>query len=480
MADEQMKHALILESVEEDSRAAKRARTDDAAVPMSEVHLQNAILSVGLPPSSLAAGLQDAAPAAPPMSLGGGLAGPMSHAGHPSATVMPVDASAAAVVAGASPAASLQQFSAPHHPIAVPHGQMMVLPATSQMPQVPMAAPPAAAAPAPPQTCIEEGCDNAAEPNGSTGRCSVHGGGKQCLFEGCVRYAMSKGLCVLHGGGRICYHEGCGKLAHSQKTGLCLEHGNGKRCSFEGCNKYTVSKGLCIAHGGGKRCTVEGCNKSARGSTGMCISHGGGRRCSVQGCEKHIQTKGLCAEHGGGRPCQFAGGCNKFAENKGLCKAHGGGRRCNFPGCTKHTVSKGLCIAHGGGKRCQEMVNGQPCPKSAVGGSGKCKAHGGGRRCKEEGCNKHAVSRGLCVSHGGGRTRCAMENCDKAVCQNPGAMFPANCIDHQGLPSAMALIYNPIPTVPQGTLNPSVPVQMTPAPANSNVNTIVSTLIPNS
>jgi len=340
---------------------------------------------------------------------------------------------------------------------AMPQGQMLGVLTSSQMIQLAVAQGDGAVVTLP---CLEEDCDKFAEPNGASGRCSLHGGGKQCSYEGCVRYAMSKGLCVPHGGGRNCWHDGCGKLAHSQKTGLCLDHGGGKRCTHLGCTKYTVSKGLCIAHGGGKRCTIEGCDKSARGSTGMCISHGGGRRCTHQGCEKHIQTKGLCSEHGGGRPCQYAGGCNKFAENKGLCKAHGGGRRCSEEGCTKHTVSKGLCIAHGGGKRCNEIQNGHTCQKSAVGGTGKCKAHGGGRRCKEDGCNKHAVSRGLCVSHGGGKTRCSCEGCDKPVCQNPGAQFPAGCIDHQVL-QVQAL---PQPLTSHGMMYQALEMQQPPQP----------------
>ena len=86
---------------------------------------------------------------------------------------------------------------------------------------------------------------------GSTQFCKGHGGGRRCLFDGCVKSAV--------GGG----------------TQHCKAHGGGKRCLQEGCIRSAQDGGTqhCAAHGGGKRCQQEGCAKAVRPGTPFCIAH---------------------------------------------------------------------------------------------------------------------------------------------------------------------------------------------------------------
>jgi hypothetical protein len=64
------------------------------------------------------------------------------------------------------------------------------------------------------------------------------------------------------------------------KTDKCVAHGGGKQCIVEGCPKSAKGKtDKCIEHGVGKRCIVEGCRMSAQGKTDKCKAHGGGLRC---------------------------------------------------------------------------------------------------------------------------------------------------------------------------------------------------------
>ncbi|PIN20094.1 hypothetical protein CDL12_07218 [Handroanthus impetiginosus] len=141
--------------------------------------------------------------------------------------------------------------------------------------------------------------------------CKAHGGGRRCMFLGCMRGAEgSTPFCKGHGGGKRCTSEGCTKRVHGG-TLLCVSHGGGKRCAMPECTKSARGRtNYCVRHGGGKRCKFEGCTKSAQGSTDFCKAHGGGKRCN---------WAQLGLEFGG----QSAVQCDKFARGKsGLCAAH--------------------------------------------------------------------------------------------------------------------------------------------------------------
>jgi len=84
---------------------------------------------------------------------------------------------------------------------------------------------------------------------------------------------------------------------------------------------------------------------------------------------------------------------------------------CRQPGCDKKAVSSGLCVRHGGGRRCGR----EGCMNIAASRSTFCKTHGGGRRCQFEGCDKSAaVPTDFCKRHGGGK-RCQAEGCTKSA-----------------------------------------------------------------
>jgi hypothetical protein len=116
---------------------------------------------------------------------------------------------------------------------------------------------------------------------GAAQHCIVHGGGRRCEHEGCIRGAAvgaagNAQYCSAHGGGKRCQREGCSKSAVAGGTQNCSAHGGGKRCLVESCSKAAASAGAqnCKAHGGGRRCQHEGCPKTAGGSTQFCKAHG--------------------------------------------------------------------------------------------------------------------------------------------------------------------------------------------------------------
>ena len=110
--------------------------------------------------------------------------------------------------------------------------------------------------------------------------------------------------CIIHGGGKRCGFEGCMKIA--QRGGRCSSHGGGRRCAEPGCNKHAQGRTLrCVKHGGGRRCEIADCPRSAAGRTTKCVKHGGGTRCTVEGCNRLAKSGGKCRGHGGGRRCAF-------------------------------------------------------------------------------------------------------------------------------------------------------------------------------
>ena len=80
-------------------------------------------------------------------------------------------------------------------------------------------------------------------------------------------------------------------------------------------------------------------------------------------------------------------------------KGPSGPQACREQGCDKWALTGGLCIAHRG-------VSAQkPCSMEGCGtlaySKGLCYKHGGGKPCSVEGCGTLAHGKGLCFKHGG-------------------------------------------------------------------------------
>jgi hypothetical protein len=111
-------------------------------------------------------------------------------------------------------------------------------------------------------------------------------------------------------------------------------------------------------------------------------------------CKRLAASKGLCRQHGGGTRCSIAE-CQKFAVRTGFCKAHAKENGIDLPEydmrqireksvcthvgpdevrCQKLAVSKKLCSTHGGKKRCKDVSDGEACKKHVFTG-GYCLGH---------------------------------------------------------------------------------------------------------
>jgi hypothetical protein len=112
--------------------------------------------------------------------------------------------------------------------------------------------------------CTHEGCLTRAETG--TNRCGRH---RRCEYEGCFKWPRPR-YCKAHGGGRQCLQEGCSTGAADGGPQYCIAHGGGRRCQKEGCTKAAASGGTphCITHGGGRRCQHADCFKSVAKAAG--------------------------------------------------------------------------------------------------------------------------------------------------------------------------------------------------------------------
>jgi hypothetical protein len=110
-------------------------------------------------------------------------------------------------------------------------------------------------------------------------------------------------------------------------------------------------------------------------------------------------------------------------------------KRCSRDGCNKHIVNGGVCITHGAVvKRCSH----ERCTNGAVKG-GVCVTHGAVvKRCNFERCTKQAQKGGVCKKHGAKIKRCSHhEGCTKGahtggVCITHGAKLVNNSNDEGG------------------------------------------------
>jgi len=96
---------------------------------------------------------------------------------------------------------------------------------------------------------------------------------------------------------------------------------------------------------------------------------------------------------------------------------------CREPGCQKWAVQKGVCVSHGAKvKKCSE----EGCTKQAQKG-GVCIKHGASvKRCSNEGCTNQVVKGGVCMRHGAKRKLCSKEGCTNqalkgGLCRRHGA-----------------------------------------------------------
>jgi hypothetical protein len=90
-------------------------------------------------------------------------------------------------------------------------------------------------------------------------------------------------------------------------------------------------------------------------------------------------------------------------------------KRCSFEGCNKHVVREGVCVTHGAKvKRCSF----KGCTNIIVKG-GVCVTHGAKRHvyiCTfVGGCTNQAIKGGVCITHGAIKKRCSVEGCTNGV-----------------------------------------------------------------
>lgn len=73
------------------------------------------------------------------------------------------------------------------------------------------------------------------------------------------------------------------------------------------------------------------------------------------------------------------------------------------------------CVKHRqkGRSSCDFSANGKSCEKYAL-RRGRCSSHGGGIPCSKKGCTKVKQSGGFCYRHGGGK-RCRTEGCSTSA-----------------------------------------------------------------
>lgn len=102
-----------------------------------------------------------------------------------------------------------------------------------------------------------------------------------------------------------------------------------------------------------------------------------------------------------------------FGDTYSKVKISLGTQFCTYPnGCNRRALTKGLCSKHGGRKICRHSDG---CNKPAQRG-GYCSFHGGKALCKYVNdidgtrCTKQAQVMGFCCKHGGNK-RCKIEGC---------------------------------------------------------------------
>ena len=136
-----------------------------------------------------------------------------------------------------------------------------------------------------------------------------------------------------------------------------------------------------------------------------------GRAFAAPGAFAGVVVRGPAAPAPAGPPNARAGGGGGGGGRGGRGGRRTAGKTCKTEGCEKKAVSQGLCVRHGGGRRCAR----EQCMNIAASRSAFCKTHGGGRRCRHAGCDKSAaVPTDFCKRHGGGK-RCIAEGCDKSA-----------------------------------------------------------------
>ena len=218
-----------------------------------------------------------------------------------------------------------------------------------------------------------------------------------------------------------------------------------KRCSVDGCAKYAQNgTGVCIKHGAKhKRCSTEGCTNQAI-SGGVCKRHGAkAPLCSQEGCTNKAVSGGVCQKHGtkvSPKICRNEG-CTmpaKKRKSSPLSKQEGGAKakkkydwskykkRCSADGCEKFAVSGGVCVTHGA-KVTPKRCSAEGCTNQ-VQRKGLCMRHGAKvKQCSAQGCTNGAINGGVCAKHGAKRKLCSMEGCENqaktgGVCQKHGAI----------------------------------------------------------
>ncbi|KAF0720757.1 Aste57867_36 [Aphanomyces stellatus] len=81
--------------------------------------------------------------------------------------------------------------------------------------------------------------------------CVRHGGKRRCAAFGCSRNVRLGEFCSRHGDltapKKLCSTSGCTNVAH--KLHRCVRHGGGRQCLVNGCKTHARTGGYCCRHG---------------------------------------------------------------------------------------------------------------------------------------------------------------------------------------------------------------------------------------